>query len=134
MKRWRKVHIYSFGYYKLVSLVSSVALLIIAITGFLYNHRHDFRFLETARVPTWMLPDAYQERLDRTREAQGLGELFPEEARSVPIMWLVIDLHNGEFFGGLPGRLFYDLMALSMSVLAVTGIWMYWRIRRRSRW
>jgi len=134
MKNWRKVHIFSFGYFKLVSLVSSVILLIIALTGFLFNHRHDFDFLETARVPTWALPDAYQERLDRTRKAQGLEDLFPEEAKSVPIMWLVIDLHNGEFFGGLPGRLFYDLMAASLGTLSVTGIWMYWRIRKRKRW
>jgi uncharacterized iron-regulated membrane protein len=125
---------FSFGYFKLVSLVSSVALLVIAVTGILYNHRHDLRFLETARVPTWALPDSYQERLDRTRKAQGLGDLFPEEARSVPIMWLVIDLHNGEFFGGLPGRLWYDALALALGTLSLSGIVMYWRIRKRFDW
>lgn len=134
MKTWRKVHMFSFGYFKLVSLVSSVVLLVIALTGLLYNHQHDFAFLEQARVPTWALPDSYQERLERTRKVQGLEELFPEEARSVPIMWLVIDLHNGEFFGGLPGRLFYDVMALALATLSVTGIVMYFRIRKRIRW
>jgi hypothetical protein len=134
MKTWRKVHMFSFGYFKLVSLASSLVLLVIALTGLLYNHHHDFAFLEQARVPTWLLPDSYQERLDRTRKAQGLEDLFPEEARSVPIMWVVIDLHNGEFFGGLPGRLFYDVMALALATLSVSGIVMYFRIRKRVRW
>lgn len=134
MKTWRKVHIFSFGYFKLLSLFSSCVLLVIAVTGFLYNHSHDFRFLETLRVPTQVLPDSYQERLDRTRKAQGLEDLFPDEARSVPIMWVVIDLHNGNFFGGLPGRLFYDLMAGALAVLSVTGIYMYFVIRKRVRW
>jgi uncharacterized iron-regulated membrane protein len=134
MKAWRKVHLFSFGYFKFVSMISSCILLIIALTGILYNHMHDFAFLEQARIPTSVLPDSYQERLDRTRKAQGLGDLFPEEAHSVPIMWVVIDLHNGEFFGGLPGRLFYDLVALSLGTLSVTGIVMYWRIRKRVRW
>jgi hypothetical protein len=134
MKLWRKVHIFSFGYFKLLSLFTSCILLVIALTGILYNHTHDFRFLSTARVPTAILPDKYQERLDRTRQAQGTTEMFPEEAHSVPIMWLVIDLHNGEFFGGFAGRLLYDVIAGSLAVLAVTGIVMYFRIRKRVRW
>lgn len=134
MKIWRKVHMFSVGYFKLVSLITSLVLLVIALTGILYNHLHDFAFLEETRVPTWLLPHGYQERLDRTRAAQGLAELFPEEAHSVPIMWVVIDLHNGEFFGGLPGRLFYDLVALALGTLAVTGIVMFFRIRKRVRW
>jgi hypothetical protein len=134
MRNWRKTHMFSTGYFKLVSLVTSLILLVIALTGILYNHLHDFAFLETARIPTWLLPGGYQERLDRTRQVQGLADLFPEEAHSVPIMWVVIDLHNGEFFGGLPGRLFYDLVALCLATLSVTGIVMYWRIRKRIRW
>jgi hypothetical protein len=134
MKKWRKVHIYSFGYYKLLSLFSSMILLVIALTGILYNHQHDFDFLRHSRVPTWLLPDHYQERLDTTRRAQGMEDLFPEESKSVPLMWLVIDLHNGEFFGGLPGRLFYDLMAGALGILSVTGIYMYFKIRKKARW
>lgn len=134
MKTWRKVHMFSFGYFKLLSLFSSCILLVIALTGILYNHQHDFDFLRQARVPTWMLPDHYQERMDTTREAQGMTDMFPEQAKSVPVMWLVIDLHNGEFFGGLPGRLFYDLVAVSLGILSVTGIYMYFRIRKKSTW
>lgn len=134
MKTWRKVHIFSFGYFKVLSLISSCILLVIALTGILYNHHHDFRFLEQGRIPTWMLPAKYQERIDRTRRAQGLEDMFPDEAKSVPVMWVVIDLHNGSFFGGFPGRLFYDVIAGSLAVLSVTGIYMFFIIRKRVRW
>lgn len=131
MRYWRKVHIFSFGYFKIVSLISSVLLLIIGGTGILYNHHHDFEFLADTRIPTAILPHKYQVRLDETREAQGLGDLFPEEAKSVPVMWLVIDLHNGEFFGKLWGRILYDVLAGVLMVLSITGIVMYFKIRKR---
>jgi len=134
MKYWRKVHIFSFGYYKIVSLFTSILLFIIAITGILYNHHHDFDVLSNGRLPTSILPGSYQERLDDVRQAQGIAELFPEEAHSVPVMWVVIDLHNGEFFGGFWGRIFYDLLGGAMAVLSITGIYMYFKVRKRSRW
>ena len=134
MRTWRKVHIYSLGYFKVLSLFSSILLLIIGLTGILYNHHHDFDFLKESRVPTVILPGKYQERLDETREAQGLADLFPEEAQSVPVMWVIIDLHNGSFFGGFWGRLLYDLLAGILVVLSVTGIYMYFQIRKRARW
>jgi hypothetical protein len=134
MRLWRKTHMFSFGYFKVVSLITSTLILIISLTGILYNHQHDFDFLKDSRISTSILPDKYQERLDRTRSAQGLGELFPEEATNVPIMWVLIDLHNGSFFGGFGGRILYDIIAVSLSVLSVSGIVMYFRIRKRVRW
>ncbi len=134
MRNWRKVHIFSFGYFKLVSVFTSTLLLVIALTGILYNHHHDFEFLRQGRIPTKILPAKYQERLERTRQAQDLGELFPEEKNSVPVMWIIIDLHNGEFFGGMAGRIFYDLLAGVLAVLSVTGIYMYFKVRHRTRW
>ena len=125
---------YSLGYFKVVSLITSTLLLVIAVTGILYNHHHDFGFLSNGRIPTAILPGKYQERLDRTREAQGLGDLFPEEATSVPVMWVVIDLHNGEFFGGFWGRILYDVLAGILVILSVTGIFMYFRIRKHKTW
>ena len=98
------------------------------------THHHDFEFLRQGRVPTKILPAKYQERLDRTRQAQGLGELFPEEKNSVPVMWVIIDLHNGAFFGGMAGRIFYDLLGGVLALLSVTGIYMYFRVRHRTRW
>ena len=134
MKNWRKVHIFSLGYFKIVSLITSVLLLVIGVTGILYNHHHDFEFLRDGRIPTNVLPGKYQERLDRTRQAQGLEDMFPEEANSVPVMWVVIDLHNGEFFGGMAGRIFYDVIAGVLALLSATGIYMYFRIRHKTRW
>lgn len=134
MKNWRKVHIYSLGYFKLVTLVTSSLLFIIAITGILYNHHHDFEFLRNGRIPTKFLPEKYQERLDRTRKAQDMEDMFPEEEHSVPVMWVIIDLHNGEFFGGMGGRIFYDVLAAVLALLSVTGIYMYFRVRKRVRW
>lgn len=134
MKNWRKVHIFSLGYFKLVSLISSSLLLIIGVTGILYNHINDFDFLREGRVPTSILPAKYQERLERTQRAQGLEEVFPEETASVPVMWVIIDLHNGAFFGGMAGRIFYDVLGGVLVVLSVTGVYMYFRLRHRKRW
>ena len=134
MRYWRKVHIFSFGYFKVVSLITSVLLFIIALTGILYNHHHDFEFLSEGRIPTSILPGKYQQRLDDVRKAQGIADLFPEEANSVPVMWVVIDLHSGEFFGGVWGRILYDVLAGAMAVLSVTGIYMYFKIRKRMLW
>lgn len=121
---WRKIHRYCFGYYKLLSLLVSVFLVVCAITGVLYNHQHDFQFLEKGRISTSYLPSGYQERLDRTRKAQGLESLFPEEADSVPVMWVIQDLHTGQIFG-FWGRIFYDLLGIMLIILAITGCYLY---------
>jgi len=132
MKTWRKVHIFSFGYFKSLSLFVAVCMFFISITGFMLNHRHDFHWVDTTRVPTVILPPAYQHRLEQVREAQGLGDLFPDEAHSVPLQWLITDFHTGEILGTY-GPWFYDLIAASFTVLSVTGIVMYFKIRRRKR-
>jgi len=49
-------------------------------------------------------------------------------------MWVIIDLHNGEFFGGMPGRIFYDVIGGVLVVLSATGIYMYFRVRHQTRW
>ncbi len=132
MKTWRKVHIYSFGYAKIIAVVVCLHMVFIAVTGFLLNHRHDFGWMDTARVTTSILPGSYQQKLDDVREAQGLADLFPEQAHSAPAMWLIYDFHTGDILGPW-GRYFYDAIAASFLVLAITGIYMYFKIRRRSR-
>ena len=132
MKYWRKVHLFSFGYFKLISAWVCIHMLLINITGVLLNHRHTWTWLEKIRVSTSLLPGRYQVRLDTVREVQGIADLFPEEAHSVPLMWLIYDFHTGDILGSW-GRLFYDLIALSFIVLTVTGIYMFLRIRRRKR-
>ncbi len=120
----RKIHLYGFGYYKWLSVIVSITLVICAITGILYNHQHDFEFIEKGRISTSFLPDSYQERLDKIRKAQGLEDIFPEDADSVPVMWLIQDLHTGEFFG-FWGRIFYDLIGIIIIVLAISGCYLY---------
>ena len=121
---WRKIHLYSFGYYKWLSLLISVFFIVCAVTGVLYNHHHDFEVLEKGRISTTLLPDKYQERLDRTRKAQGLEDLFPEEASSIPVMWLIQDLHTGEIFG-FWGRIAYDILGIILVLLAISWCYLY---------
>ncbi len=129
---WRKIHIYSFGYFLLPCIVVSLLLVIIGITGILFNHQHDFEILEKGRISTHLLPDSYQERLDKTRHVQGLEGLFPEEAERVPVMWLIKDLHTGDFWGPW-GRLFYDLVCISLLILTITGFYLLLKIKIRKK-
>lgn len=132
MKNWRKVHMFSFGYLKIPSIIVCVHMVFISVTGFLLNHRHSFGWMETARVTTSILPGRYQVKLDDVRAAQGLADLFPEQAHSVPVMWLIFDFHTGDILGNW-GRIFYDAIGAAFTVLAITGLYMYLRIRKKSR-
>lgn len=76
---WRKFHIYSFGYFILPGIAACFLFVVICITGILYTHQHDFNVLEKGRISTSFLPDGYQQRLDKTRRAQGLDGLFHEK-------------------------------------------------------
>lgn len=130
MRIWRKFHRYSFGYSKWLSLLAAVLLLIIAITGILLVHQDDLKVIQTERVSLEILPGHYETRLDQTRERQRTTELYAEE-RSVPLRWIILDLHTGDFFGKY-GWLLYDLLAVIMLVLGTTGIVMYFKIRKNS--
>lgn len=128
-KLWRKIHLYSFGYFKWLSLLISLLMIIISITGILYNHHHDFKFLTSWRVPVEVVPDHFQERLEKTRALQGIPDMGEGQKQSVPLIWVVVDLHTGAFFGPL-GRLFYDLIGVMFIVLAGSGIYLYWKRKR----
>lgn len=129
---WRKIHIYSFGYFILPALIISFLLAIISITGILYNHQHDFEILEKGRISTRFLPESYQERIDKVRFAQGLEELFPDEHNKIPVMWLIKDLHTGDFWGAW-GRLFYDLVGISLLILATTGCYLFLKLKSKNK-
>lgn len=129
---WRKIHIYSFGYFILPAVAVSLVFSVIAVTGILYNHQHDFEILEKGRISTKFLPDSYQERLDKTRRAQGLEGLFPEEAERMPVMWLIKDLHTGDFWGSW-GRIFYDLICISLMTLTISGCYLFLKIKLRTK-
>lgn len=130
MRVWRKFHRYTFGYSKWVSLLSAFLLVVIAITGILLTHQDDLKSIQTGRVPLSLLPDHYETRLQSTRERQGTDQIFAVE-ESVPMRWVILDLHTGEFFGKY-GPWIYDLLALMMLILGTTGVVMYFKIRKNS--
>ena len=128
MRTWRKFHRYSFGYYKIFSLITAFVMVVIALTGILLTHQDELRFVQNGRISTNILPDRYQDRLDETRERQQLADVLPRETK-VPLKWLILDLHTGDFWGSW-GRWYYDLIALAFTVLASTGFYMFLKIRK----
>ncbi len=111
-------------------MISAVLLIVIALTGILLVHQDDLKTIQTSRVPLSVLPGHYDTRLEQTRSRQGTSELFAGED-SVPMRWVILDLHTGEFFGKY-GPWFYDILAIMMAVLGTTGIVMYFKIRKNS--
>lgn len=130
MRTWRKFHRYTFGYSKWVSLLLVLFLLIIAITGILLIHQDDLKPIQTSRVPLSILPDHYEDRLSTIRQNQGTTALFNSDT-SVPLRWVILDLHTGDFFGKY-GFILYDILAVIMLVMGSTGIYMYFKIRKNS--
>ncbi len=123
MRTWRKFHRNTFGYSKWISLICVILLLVIAITGILLIHQDDLKPIQNTRVPLTLLPNHYENRLETTRERQGTKEIFAQE-KSVPLRWVILDLHTGDFFGKY-GFLLYDVLAVIMLVMGSTGIYMY---------
>jgi len=131
MRTWRKFHRYSFGYFKIISLFTAFTMVVLALTGILLTHQDELPFVQNTRIPSNMLPGKYQARLDETRERQQLTDILPRETL-VPLKWLVLDLHTGDFWGAW-GRWYYDLIAVAFTVLASTGFYMFFKIRKNYR-
>jgi len=130
MRTWRKFHRYTFGYSKWVSLSSVLLLIVIAVTGILLIHQDDIKSIQQTRVPLSVLPGHYENRLEETRDRQGTNDFFGGE-QSVPLRWVILDLHTGDFFGKY-GFILYDLLAGIMLIMGSTGIYMYFKIRKNS--
>ncbi|MCF7800809.1 MAG: PepSY domain-containing protein [Candidatus Marinimicrobia bacterium] len=131
MRTWRKFHRFSFGYFKIIGLVTAFIMIVISLTGILLTHQDDLRIIQNSRLSSSVLPDEYQERLDETRKRQQLDEIIPRET-SVPLKWVILDLHTGDFWGSW-GRWYYDLIAVAFMSLAFTGFYMYWKIRKNHK-
>lgn len=125
-KSWRNLHIYSFGYWRLLSSILAVLFIIIFITGFFLNHRHEFRFLSRTQVPLYLLPGHYTDRVELINQSQ--SNLPVAKMNGAPLEWIVRDLHTGEFFGRW-GIYFYDGLAAVLTLLGVSGLVMYLRLR-----
>jgi len=122
VKIWRKTHRFGFGYFRWLSVVVGVTFVFIAISGILLEHRH---IMSRWTIPTWLSPDSYIEKLERVRVVEGNANIA---INSVPVEQIVWDFHYGAIFGKF-GWLFYDLIAVSMTVLSLTGIYMFWKVR-----
>jgi len=126
---WRLTHRYSFSHLKWLMTITSIVFIVIAVTGIVLIHEHDTTFFSQTRIPTSILPDRYQEKLDNMRAAQGVTELFSEDRDSVPLSWIIYDLHSGEFFGRWTW-IYYDLLSAALVVYSITGIYMFFKLTR----
>ena len=61
------------------------------------------------------------------RAVQGINKIYKDEAKSVPLSWLIYDLHSGEFFGEY-AWLYYDLLSVALVIYSVTGIYMFLKV------
>jgi hypothetical protein len=73
---------------------------------------------------TWSQPRQLPAQVRKTLE-----ESF---AAAVPLERVLLDLHSGRLFGRY-GPWFVDLVAIGLVILALSGLWMYWRAWRRRR-
>ena len=105
-------------------IITSIILIIISVTGIILIHEHDTQFFSRTRITTTILPAQYQHRLDSMRAAQGTTINFKNDANSVPLSWLMYDLHSGEFFGNW-AWIYYDLISIALIVYSISGIYLF---------
>ncbi|NOZ74114.1 MAG: PepSY domain-containing protein [FCB group bacterium] len=129
LRTWRIWHRNILGYFRWLTVSSALFIFLIAVTGILLEHKNDFHFLQTSRIPANWLPNKYTERLLALRAAQGATE---NANVSIPLSWVVYDLHSGDILGPA-GVIYYDLVAAAMGVLSITGIWMFIVVTKKRR-
>ena len=106
-RRLRRLH-------AVVGLVLTLNLLLLLVTGFLVQHREDFRLDEKMISRTW-LPASYR----------------PMDGAEVRADIVVTDVHSGRILGP-NGALLLDAATLGWAVLLVSGLWIYVFGRRRN--
>ena len=123
-RTWKLIHRYSFGSWKWFMIMTSIILINISITGIVLIHEHDTHFFSRTRITTSILPPQYQYRLDTMRQAQGTTSSFQKDANSVPLSWLMYDLHSGTFFGKW-AWIYYDLISVALILYSISGIYLF---------
>jgi len=111
---------------------TSIILFFITLTGIILIHEHDTTFFSQSRVPTVILPDSYQHKLDNMRRSQGVTQQFSKDGDSVPLSWLIYDIHSGEIFGKY-GWVYYDILSIALLVYTVTGFYMFFYLTRKKK-
>ncbi len=131
-KTWRLIHKYSFSNLRWIMGFTSIILFFITLTGIILIHEHDTTFFSQSRVPTVILPDSYQHKLDNMRRSQGVTQQFSKDGDSVPLSWLIYDIHSGEIFGKY-GWVYYDILSIALLVYTVTGFYMFFYLTRKKK-
>lgn len=129
LRTWRIWHRNILGYFRWLTVVSAIFIFLIALTGILLEHKNDFHFLQTVRIPGAWLPSKYTERLKTIQSAQ---HVTGETETTIPLSWIVYDLHSGDILGRA-GVIYYDLVAVAMGVLSLTGMWMFIVVTKKRR-
>ncbi|HSE48348.1 MAG TPA: hypothetical protein VLA96_03985 [Terriglobales bacterium] len=106
-RRLRRLH-------ALVGLALTLNLLLLLVTGFLVQHREDFK-LEDRTISRAWLPENYR----------------PLDGPEVRADIVVTDVHSGRILGP-NGALILDAATLGWAVLLVSGLWIYVFGRRRN--
>lgn len=80
---------------------------------------------DTQAAPQWSLPvagpDSLQQAIARHYRGRGLN-----------LERILLDLHSGRIFGRT-GVLIYDLLALAIGFVAISGLWFWFRTRRNGQ-
>jgi len=85
-----------------------------------------WRPVEEARpTPRWSLPESAPDELKQAITSSYRGEGLSLER-------LLLDLHSGRIFGSI-GVLVYDLLALALGFLSVSGLVLWFRSRRNGK-
>ena len=103
---------------------TSIILFLITLTGIILIHEHDTTFFSQTRVPTFILPDSYQHKLDNMRRSQGVTQQYSKDRDSVPLSWLIF---------GKYGWVYYDLLSVALLVYTVTGFYMFFYLTRKKK-
>lgn len=106
-RRLRRLH-------AVAGLVLTLNLLLLLVTGFLVQHREDFRLEDQTISRTW-LPASYR----------------PLDGAEVRADIVVTDVHSGRILGP-SGALILDAATVGWAVLLVSGLWIYVFGRRRN--
>lgn len=90
-----------------------------------------------AELLNWQLADAATVKATWAVPAPADGELQRSIARSYrgqgpSVEQVLLDLHSGRFFG-TAGVIVYDLLALALGFLALSGLILWWRSRRNGK-
>lgn len=78
-------------------------------------------------------PISWSQVLD-TQTAQAESDTISLLARSSHLTWerVILDIHSGRFFGSL-GPWFMDLVALSLIIMAISGIYLWQQVRPKKK-